>query len=245
MNDMNDSSEANGKIGVVDTDSMRSLNGATNTGNGTPLGSAVAQCDTDSAHSLSGATDTRNEILPDPAVADCHLFSLPAELRNIIYTEALVQTRSTYLTAAGVPEPPLLLTCKLLQEETLPIYYQNTFRVPSTNWDSSVIIKWQVKCLELLDDYGLRVDTRSVPGQKTPHWENLLLWLKGIYEGSIDMHRQRPSQMYGERKSIDRVVIGGMFYMVAKMRKKFSWEEVMEVLDEQHMVLVRVDARWA
>ncbi|CAK4032174.1 carbohydrate-binding module family 43 [Lecanosticta acicola] len=92
--------------------------------------------------------------------ARSNFFSLPAELRNNIYELALLKnfdaregqgitqpairlfatSRLRYLRETN---PPLLLTCKQIREEALPVYYSNIFvvqhRVPDRSWDSGPV----------------------------------------------------------------------------------------------------------
>ncbi|KAK3714221.1 hypothetical protein LTR37_008023 [Vermiconidia calcicola] len=172
------------------------------------------------------------------------LFRLPAEIRNMIYKEVLVQKTGVYIAAIGVPEPPLLRVSRLLRKETITIYYGcNIFHIPTTNYDSSVFLHWTTMRRRLRKEHKIRTQADGVGGRMLPHWGNLVLWLRGYYDGSIAWKSKFPCDI-SRNESADIMVVGGMFHIVHQMKDK-SWEKVLEVLEQQHMILVKIDARWA
>ena len=81
--------------------------------------------------------------------ADSKLMSLPAELRNKIYTYALVKN-----SKIGIPkyyqstekkwrEPKLLAVCKQIREEARPLYYaNNSFEITTYIWQIHMVAAW-------------------------------------------------------------------------------------------------------
>lgn len=104
----------------------------------------------------------------------------------MIYKEALVQELGVFITATGVPELPLLRVSKLLRKETITIYFGcNVFYIPTPDYDSSIAFHWTARCRKLCKEHEISIQQVGLTGTKTPHWGNLVLWLKRLYDGSI------------------------------------------------------------
>ncbi|KAK3714223.1 hypothetical protein LTR37_008025 [Vermiconidia calcicola] len=151
------------------------------------------------------------------AVATSPLFSLPAELRNIIYKEVLHRHNGIYVKTNGITEPALLLTCKAIRSKTLPLYYTiNNFYVPYPDFSSTAAYHWtQQKVRPLRSHHNIVVQERGCSSRSEPNWDNLALWLRRHWEGSV----------------------------VEKM-ESLPWEEVREVLKEQRRVQIKRNWWW-
>lgn len=102
------------------------------------------------------------------SIEHCRLFTLPSELRNQIY-EYVVRGEPALLYqvmefrvyadpkivvgADGIPEPPLLETCKTVRKEAIGIFYNiNTIRIQITSFDSTPALLWKHKQIARPED---------------------------------------------------------------------------------------------
>ena len=197
---------------------------------------------------LSRRSKRKQRHKNSPAVGQSPLLSLPGEIRNRIYRYALINDDDAVaVTSSGIPEEGLLLASTQIRQECVEIfYYENNFYVPIPYYDSSVLVKWCAK-LRLMHkrhqkaiDYNLKFGI----GMAVPHWENLILWLKGYHDKDLDrgQHVYLPSEA-PEDFTVDQMIVGGMFNIVLGMMFR-PWVEVLKVLEEQHCILSRIDRRW-
>lgn len=171
---------------------------------------------------------------------------LPGELRNRIYRYVLLRNGPFTVTATGIQEPPLLSVCKQIRQEGILIFYgENEIHVPFMDYDSSLFVKWTEKSRALAEKYNVPrrfARVRGV-GNKSPHWENLSTWLKRYHEDVVGRGILPPSKATPD-SSLDQLVIGGMFSLVVLMEGK-PWEKVKDALEEQRLILIKIDKRWA
>lgn len=126
---------------------------------------------------------SKKPITAAESIAKCLLFRLPPELRNTIYAY-VVAVRGKYpdhyyensdghgnetirrwrcpitiTTEGGVPEPPLLATCKTIRAEAIGIFYETYFvEVNTDSFDSTPLVLWKRKHDSLVKQYGLKVE---------------------------------------------------------------------------------------
>jgi hypothetical protein len=91
--------------------------------------------------------------------------------------------------------PLVLLVCKQIRAEALPIYYlENKFTMFLVGWNSSPLLTWRKKGEALLslgcEDVELGVFL-IMKGQ--PHWENILQWLKRCHSNELEDGFGKPS----------------------------------------------------
>ncbi|EMC98624.1 hypothetical protein BAUCODRAFT_50523, partial [Baudoinia panamericana UAMH 10762] len=123
---------------------------------------------------------------------ELHLLGLPAELRNLIYTYALVESKTRHINVheTGHTEPPLLLACRQIREEAAPIFYSdNNFMLHIHEYDGVVAIPFY----RLLQKYRTKRKTNNVrhtlchgPGRddcgEVVNTDNLMIWLTAFFD---------------------------------------------------------------
>ena len=173
-------------------------------------------------------------------------FNLPAELRNRIYEFVLLQEddEAIEIGSTGVPEPSLLLTCKQIRKEGLPIYYEeNTFDIFSRDFDSSVMLKWAERSRLVTTEEALASGNNHVRSSSMqPNWLNLSLWLERYHKKEVHDCIYHPTKAPAHF-SADLRVVGVMFCLVLSLRDR-PWSGVKQLLDEDHNILVSLDSRW-
>jgi hypothetical protein len=96
---------------------------------------AMSTATTSTANSLQ-LIHTTTSTAPSP-IADSPLFKLPAELRIRIYADALYSDDNGECKVTrkhGIPEAPLLSTCKVIRGEAISMFYTlNSFRLAEKN----------------------------------------------------------------------------------------------------------------
>jgi hypothetical protein len=126
--------------------------------------------DTPTHHNDSpgGVVIKHHKRTADNGIAKSPLFSLPRELRNMIYTYALASDAETTLTkSGGIPEPALLSASKTLRAETFENFYlENKFVATETEGLRALAKKRPSSIL------NCKVSFR---GKR--NWENLVAWL--------------------------------------------------------------------
>jgi hypothetical protein len=147
--------------------------------------------DTPTHHNDSpgGVVIKHHKRTADNGIAKSPLFSLPRELRNMIYTYALASDAETTLTkSGGIPEPALLSASKTLRAETFENFYlENKFVCEVHNFDCAPILLAVAKSLQLATETeGLRALAKKRPSsilnckvsfRGKRNWENLVAWL--------------------------------------------------------------------
>ena len=176
------------------------------------------------------------------------LLGISGGLRNKIYRETFVQDRSIKVTTTGVPEPPLLATCKQIRREGMDVFYgDNRFRISLPHYDSTICMLWLKKVRKMREVGDIHVSPACYggqgPGINHREWENLIVWLKRYHEKTVRMRFNPPTQI-PPGVLLDAVVIGGMFNILGSMEEK-PWSEVESVLNEQRNILTRIDAGWS
>jgi hypothetical protein len=207
------------------------LNNETFTSSGEPQEKSACAIETTS---LATPTSTPNDHSP--------LLELPAELRNLIYEYAVTEPRRVCVDD-GVPEPPLALFCKQIRHESLPLFYTNNdFCVHNYDYNSAVYKKATQKSRDLYRQLAVELDPKNCV-MRQPHWSNLKGWLEGYYNRSIDRKYLAPSEAVGKTPRLEAMVIGAMFKFVHDMGS-LPWERLQDQLEEQQLILAKIDERW-
>lgn len=172
------------------------------------------------------------------------IFKLPAEVRNMIYREVVTSpTDGTRVDIDhGIPEPGLLLTCKRIRQESLPLYYTiNNFRLWDTKYNSTPYIYIRLKSIALGRQYRLALTARNMLARH-PNWSNLIIWLQRYHQGSVNWKFVlRKADAY---RSVAHAVVCTMFATVRLMKNR-PWSVVAELMEAHHQVLLGLDPRWA
>ena len=170
------------------------------------------------------------------AAAQCYFWKLPPELRIHIYEYALYQP--DWVTVAkqhGIPEPALLLACKLTRKEPFGIFYASTlFRVDTPAFDPKIYNLFARED-KTHASYDRRVVGVYIDPRGPRHWRNLLKWLKGHHAGNLP----RPwlyNNFTLRFSAQERSFIASLFAITTGLRGR-SWLEVEAVLAGLHIGL--------
>ncbi|KAK5678526.1 hypothetical protein LTS10_008970 [Elasticomyces elasticus] len=111
---------------------------------------------------------------------ECKLFALPAELRNSIYEDVLIEDAKIEVTV-NTRVPALLQVSKQTREETLSMWLQtNTFNFTITNCDASLICGWErFWSARKFRELKIKINMVLVG---TPNWSALMKWCKEVCE---------------------------------------------------------------
>lgn len=179
-----------------------------------------------------------------PVVQSAPFFKLSGELRNTIYRFATVEPQTIQVTSDGFNKSGLLATCKEIREEAIKIFYvENTFHHLIDNFDSRTMVKlnalWQPVAGDATPGTSISASLRW-----SPHWENLLVWLKRIHAGKchgghigLETLNER-----GER-AVDIYMVEAMFETVLRMQRQ-PWALVKDIVEINRVALVVRDKRW-
>jgi hypothetical protein len=173
-------------------------------------------------------SDQPTTALP-PTVTQSNLLQLPPELRIRIYEYVLHQPGWCTVTRHhGIPEPPLLLACKLTRKEALGIFYSmNLFRVDAPFFDPKLYNLF-VRKDRKHETYDRRVVGVHMDLRPPRHWRNLLAWLEGHHAGRLPRPwLQRNFTLRFSAQEADS--IASLFMITAGSRGR-SWWEVEAVL---------------
>ncbi|KAK3617305.1 hypothetical protein LTR56_025373 [Elasticomyces elasticus] len=103
--------------------------------------------------------------------ANSTLYKLPAELRIVIYEFALINNEAIVVdTQLQIPD--LLSVSRQVREETIAIWYGNTFLHHITDCNADLMAAWCRHCRAL---QFCKVDD-EIHIQGEPNWDNLVKW---------------------------------------------------------------------
>jgi hypothetical protein len=139
--------------------------------------------------SPGGIVTEHHKRTTENGIAKSALFSLPREIRTMIYSYALANDAEISLTkSAGIPEPALLSASKTLRAETFETFYlENAFVCQVRDFDAAPVRLAVAKALQLApESESLRALAKKRPssilnckvsfrGKRS--WENLVAWL--------------------------------------------------------------------
>jgi hypothetical protein len=196
------------------------------------------------AVATSTSTTTPAGGVVEAATSRSPLLELPAELRNRIYEYAVAERRKIVVDN-GVSEPPLTLVCKQVRQESIPIYYTNNkFSTKLKDWSGSTHMNLGRKNSMIHTTYGVHIPNMYGPKKRTPCWPELLKWLECRYFQKDGLFITSPPKDLSHKCPPDAFVVGGMFEMVGALKGQ-PWDTVLEQLEQQHQILIRLDPRWA
>jgi hypothetical protein len=151
---------------------------------------------------------------------------------------------------SGIPEPPLLFTCKIIRKEATAAFYGvNNFRavVDSLHPGVLVLIERKNKSLKasgvfLRKDRSPQCVDLSYWYLSSNEWHNLRLWLQYVHAGELDrpnMGRESAGKLlfrYCETR-VHTEFVKSLFKIAAAMDHR-PWAEVGGIIDDLHQGLV-------
>ncbi|KAK5127472.1 hypothetical protein LTR85_006811 [Meristemomyces frigidus] len=176
------------------------------------------------------------------------LFKLSGELRNRIYRLLLLPEPGGVIdiTAQGVEEPSILLSCHEVRNEAISIFYaENDFVIHVTDYDSSPLMEFGQHVRKREKQHSHFYGPMTAVCQTaniTPNWANLLLWCQRNHRNEVTETDWFPSDAPAG-SSQSRLIVGGMFQIVHEM-SGLPWENVERLLKGQRRILFGIDKRW-
>lgn len=253
---------------IIDLLRMEKRPAATNT---PPPGNQDHQHQEDAASectALSSMEDTYNTTTGENEQAQqsesrttkCYLLDLPAEMRNEIYMMVLTNPSTIRMTPTGYERPALLNTCKAIRAEAIAVYYYNNkFRISVSQYSPAPFIK----LYKVFESINRTLGTNTLVAKKlqlttefaddTPHWANLMGYLKYVFEGGRRMFGYSPEHVWkksgqfgvGLNGTGEKMMVASMVVLCKHMRGNSPWKVVERVLKDQRTLLVALDRRWA
>jgi hypothetical protein len=182
------------------------------------------------------------------SIANSPLFKLAAELRLRIYEYAVYSDDNGHCKVTrehGIPEPPLLFTCKFICKEAVNSFYSvNEFHMMADLLHPAALVLMgrKNKSLELLGT-GIRgrrftvINDEDISSIDVLAWDRLRLWLEYVHAGECSCLKLRGT-------SGDRLAIASMFKIAAGLKNK-PWGEVQAIVDGLYAGLMAVnDLEW-
>ncbi len=116
-------------------------------------------------------------LVPDKS----YFFSLPPELRVMIYRLCLLEQESIHINA-DFQQHPLLQVSSLIRQEARPIWYKkNKFTFTVRDCDSSLLRKFMPYRIALNMPLKFYFELRG-----SPHWPNLMAWCLAAHRDECD-----------------------------------------------------------
>lgn len=179
------------------------------------------------------------------------ILELPAELRNRIYRDCLVEERPIKLfERSSEPRrhgvaPALLRTCSQIRSEAIEIYYlENRFEAVVEDCDVGEIEVWIDSCISPLGEdvaMKLRLVLYALVPNNRP-WTNLMSWCRAIYDGVFYLVRFELEFCYDVNQAEEGVITTAVD--MAKVARDLPWTEVFEMLRKLQWVAVATDTVW-
>ena len=158
-------------------------------------------------------------------------FDLPAELRNQIYRDALIEEYHLVVDECVVEEPALLYSCKKIREEAIGIFYlENAWYLDIPSWQYT---NYKGFYDHLRNHRGIQYSPDpSSPDRLTTIWynsspahkANLLEFIKMLHHNRHVFHI-----IYKDQKGVDAAAYGAL--EIAHRMEEQSWELVEQVLE--------------
>jgi hypothetical protein len=181
------------------------------------------------------------------SVAKSPLFRFPAELRLTVYEYALYGDEDGICEVTrehGIPEPALLLTCKIIRGEALAVFSTvNVFRTLTESCHPAVIAMMQRK-LAGFGATGVKVDGLRVQSGFVgpPSFTNLVLWLKHAHSGGPSVTGISDSAVDGTKAPVHKF-LEGLFGVAADMRG-CPWTAVEKVINDLRGGSIALQEDW-
>jgi len=185
--------------------------------------------------------------------ASSPLMNLAAELRLLIYEYAVYLDNGVIEVneAAGIPEPALLLTCKEIRHEALPIFYtQNTLHLLIHSYSPATPLLIHRKQEAILEQYQYYIFVSHIVLDGPANWRNLLAWLRHGHESDspVGIVQVAPplKTEYGLgalERAKELTVVAGLFDVVGLL-DDVRWDVVEETLGMLRYALAAFDDDW-
>lgn len=198
---------------------------------------------------VSGQSDS---TAASSSVALSPLFKLPRELRDYIYEYSFYSlytpngSREPDIKVTkdeGIPEPALLLTCKIVREEAVMLFYgQTRLNLVIHSYDPATMLLWSAKRVHLKREYNLTAATQNVSRAGPISWINLKRNLQLIHSGHhvFVTIGARGAPNY----SAEEEFLQGMANVARSMYYE-EWEFVEDILQMLRQGLVALNHHWA
>lgn len=195
------------------------------------------------------------EDLP-PSVAQSPLFNkLPPELRSRIFEFAVYSSegsgRCEVTRWAGIPEPALLLTCKIIRKEAIGIFYaENEFVlvIRAFNPAPLLLLSRKEKMLAASHGYGIPNVYQGVDSMiyYVRRWVNLLSWLRYHHTGEasalLEMSHSHLGVDFG--MYVDEADFIGTMFKLAAATRGVPGGKVKDIIDGLRHGLIALHYDW-
>lgn len=194
--------------------------------------------------------EPNNAISP---TASSPFMELAPGLRLIIYEYALYLDEGAIEVneTTGIPEPALLLTCKEIRNEALPIFYtQNNLHLLIHSYSPAMPLLIHRKQESILEQYQYYIYVSHIVLAGPANWRNLLTWLRHIHESDspIGIVQVAPPLKTGHRpgaleRAKELTVVAGLFDVVGLL-DDVRWDVVEKTLGMLRYALAAFDDDW-
>lgn len=183
----------------------------------------------------TATTVTRAPRIVQPQLTS-PLLALPAELKLIIYSYALVQPDRIDIVPGTTPQPALLCTSPEIRKDASPVYWLgNRFTYHVVDFSSAGARHVRKHRRRSAVYYAWN---------NNGHWRNLLEWLQAYHAG-VARPMSKPGPRPGPTDTLCWVLCA-CFETVKKARKRgLAWDVVAELVEPQRVVLACLDGDWA
>lgn len=191
------------------------------------------------------ADNTQTTSMSPASVDRSPLFGLPRELRDMIYEYTFCSSTAIRITKqAGIPEPALLLTCKIIRDEAIASFYSpGRLILIMDSYDPAVMLLWDSKSLCLARDHNLRGVTPRYQRHGPRDWNNLKRSLQ-LHHDVVLRSRIEGRAPGSDRYTEEKAFIGALLDVAFRMRCQ-TWEVVEGVLDKLRLGLIKLHNEWA
>ncbi|SMR64200.1 unnamed protein product [Zymoseptoria tritici ST99CH_3D1] len=213
-----------------------------------PIDQRLSQpCKADATPAPAVDTKAAYSAAVPPATTPQHssLLELPKEIREEIYRLVVTQPDKWIdVHANGYARPALLQICKEIRSEAVPIFYSDTmhrFMMRTRDFDCSTVCLWRERSGHLDRTEAMLRDANT---NWSPHWKNLLDWLKKFHARKIE-HAVYCSATNSGSQQLHEQALVGMTFSTATDLKDSPWEVLERVLASVRPLLIASNPRWA
>lgn len=199
-------------------------------------------------HSIPSVSNALNS--PEPV----SLFKIPPELRNRIYEYALHLEDGICIVSktAGIPEPALLMTCKIIRREAIAVFYsENFFRVIIESFSPSTAMLIARKEATLSKRYNCTIQDAGAQHEGPRSWRNMVSFLRFLHEHgektastAISPLASSPYSQDLEDTDKESAALEALLTMASHMSDK-PWETVEKIVTLLRYSIVHFSPDWA